>query len=280
MLKSKRKSEIFHVQFTYGNGEKGLLAGESTHEIGTTLNETRFKESGEMSSTKADTNGNKYLNTCASVASNGLTTLLAQNDIELIEHKNIEIRKFGIYASYYIKGIKIEFEDENLKTTSVIHAPSDFNSEADYKLKYYEMIVDDGEYIDRINLVKSSQTGCIRSIMVSTNYQRNLVAEGEIELHNANLQEFSEQIILEKSSEDINLVETPVSRHSQSLIDSSNIVQHQNSALVQEQPNNEDSSDNDDIRKASIIDVDFKYQNCNLKHINHRLVGIKTLFSN
>ena len=35
-----------------------------------------------------------------------------------------------------------------------------------------------------------------------------------------------------------------------------------------------------DIRKGSIIDYDMKQQNCSLRCISHKLVGLKTRFSN
>ena len=204
------------------------------------------------------------------------------DDYPLIQGKFSTITKIGIYSSYYIVGIKIEFESEDLKTSSTFHWSSNFNLEKDPKITYKELLLSDDEFIEQIIWVKSTQTNFIRNISFITNFERNLWVEGEVEIYdialscNRNSFEIKQENWREVQNEllqSFSLLDEDVSPCNSDQFRKLEKEFEWKSIILE--------GDDDDlsIRKQSIWEGYKKNQDWNLRCIQHKLLGLKTVFT-
>lgn len=209
------------------------------------------------------------------------------DDWEILEEQYADIKKIGIYTSYYVKAIKIIYQTDDLKTFESLHASPGFDSDEDPNLTYQEMELEDGEHVEKINVVKSVQTGYVRSITLGTNCDRNLCIEGEIEVHDLLQMEVENRIKLGDKELSENCDNTnsfyyndqewngPVSSKLAST------CKHRlgKKSILLEDDDEIYDMDKLEVRKQSVYEPETKNHYWNLKCINHILIGLKTSFS-
>lgn len=207
------------------------------------------------------------------------------DDWDFLEDNYCEIKAIWIYASYYIKAIKVVYETNDMNILTTVHSAKNFDPETEAKLSYREFELEEGEYIERIHWVKSSQTGLIRSISIGTNFERNMWVEGEIEVHDifqleperrARLEDEDTQRLIGPDSHSV-AEELENSQSNMFLSQLRDSIKKK--SIVFEGDNEIYDLDKLNIRKQSVIDWEDKFHSCNLKFINHILVGFKTKFN-
>lgn len=207
------------------------------------------------------------------------------DDWEILDDHYGTIRAIGIYTTYYVKGIQIYFETDDLKTVNRLHACKGFDPEGDPKLNYKEILLEDGEFIDKINCVKSTQTNYIRSITFFTNFERILWVEGEIEVHDLLQPELEIRTKIGNNEGDITYAEyhnTFVGDQSYEIDKSSLLNKKLKYKSILLEGHDEELYDLDklELRKQSIVDHEIKNHTINLRYMNQIVVGFKTLFCN
>lgn len=179
---------------------------------------------------------------------------------------------------------------DDYKTITNLHSGKYFDPKAYPKMEYRELVLEDGEYIERVNCIKSVQTGFIRSITIGTNYQRNMCVEGQIEVHDISQTGHEKRRGLEITtatdfcpSQNNTFIEGE-GRASSALIKTPSNPQkfeRDNFKSIDLSVMDDVSYDMDvlNVRKQSISEPQTKIHSCNLKLINHVLIGIRTSFS-
>lgn len=194
------------------------------------------------------------------------------------------IRAIGIYTTYYVKGIKIIFETDDMKTITTLHSSKNFDPEQDPKVSYKELKLQEGEVVERFSWVKSTQTNFIRSITLCTNYDRNLCVEGEIEVHDILKLEpekrpkFDNEAGYDSGNYESNtfIWEEPDDIHSAIFKKKPSVFR----SILLEGDNEIYDLDRLELRKQSVAEQNIKTHFVNLRSIHHYLVGLRTLFRN